>query len=620
MKIPNWISQLLKNATEESNSTSVENSQLKNKATYSDSENASSPRFPEPRILLLDTNPEIVSSLSDNGYNVSHASFGSPYQVNRNPNRFAATLDANLPFDYKENEIVVLDMQYDLTSLTEKPAKGNQNDTWLVSHESGLVNPRILSAEIVRSDFDRILGSGGTIIVFANKYEQQSFFHSSQADDFLQQQDQIKGSNWGFLTLTKFSNYLSVNSDFGSHVIVSEAVEKRSPIYELLSKHATNTKYRCTLQPGREIRNSWVSLLESKYGNSIGCMILPDGERTGTLFIFPDIGDKTSFVYELVDEVLPVVAPHLFPGTSTSSWKDTSLYELQSVRKLKDSIAEVRKKANRDIEELEQEIQAEHDQYSFLFDLAYETGQTLVMAVTKTLLLLGFTDIVDMDEELQKQKRARQNQEDLQILDTNPTLVVEVKGINNKPSDDDALSVQKYVVLRMREWKRVDVRGLSIICHQRHLPPLERDNEMPFRQEILDVAEEQSISLMTTWDLHRLARGFIENNWSPEVVRPLFHDTGRIRPVPRHYRYVGRIKRYAENLGVVGIEIESGELKVGDKIAFELQVSFKEQVCDSLQHKGLDVHIATRGMLVGVKTALSREFAKSGVRVFTIDK
>jgi hypothetical protein len=42
-------------------------------------------------------------------------------------------------------------------------------------------------------------------------------------------------------------------------------------------------------------------------------------------------------------------------------------------------------------------------------------------------------------------------QEDLQILEASPTLLVEVKGLAGFPREDDTLQVVKYIPIRMKE-------------------------------------------------------------------------------------------------------------------------------------------------------------------------
>ncbi len=134
---------------------------------------------------------------------------------------------------------------------------------------------------------------------------------------------------------------------------------------------------------------------------------------------------------------------------------------------------------------------------------------------------------------------------------------------------------------------------------------------MPFRQEILDAAEEESIGLMTAWDLHRLTRSFIQNGWKHENIRDLFYQSGRIQPIPNHYEYVGTIERYMkiDEINVIGVQIEKGTIRLGDRIAFELPVLFEEQICESMQFENADIEEAQVGMLVGIETYLTKDQA-----------
>jgi hypothetical protein len=110
----------------------------------------------------------------------------------------------------------------------------------------------------------------------------------------------------------------------------------------------------------------------------------------------------------------------------------------------------------------------------------------------------------------------------------------------------------------MKEWKRTDVKGLSIINHQRHVPALER--QFPFRADLITNAEEHEFGLLTTWDLFRLVRGYLENNWKPEQVKPLFYKNGHIEPIPTHYELLGVIEHFWPNSKAVMEQVGTGEL------------------------------------------------------------
>jgi len=228
--------------------------------------------------------------------------------------------------------------------------------------------------------------------------------------------------------------------------------------------------------------------------------------------------------------------------------------------------------------------------------------------------VLGFSDVVDVDVERDREGKSRR--EDLQIRESSPTIIIDIKGISGYPSDDDALQADKHAAIRMREQARTDIVGLSIINHQRHLPPLERENVMPFRQELLDAAEERTLGLMTAWDLYRIVRNSNKLGWTPAVVKPLFYKKGRIEVVPNHYRLLGVVqKAWSAAFGIV----TQGELKLGDRVAVEFSIEFEEFQVDSIKIDNQSVEQAVIGDRVGLVWA-GRGKIREGMRVFRVER
>ena len=78
------------------------------------------------------------------------------------------------------------------------------------------------------------------------------------------------------------------------------------------------------------------------------------------------------------------------------------------------------------------------------------------------------------------------------------------------------------------------------------------------------------------------------------------------------------LNRNPQKLKVIGIKIEENEIRLGDRISFELPIEFEEQNVDSLQIDGEAVDLARNGQIVGIKTNLTKEKGKKGVRVFIV--
>ena len=212
-------------------------------------------------------------------------------------------------------------------------------------------------------------------------------------------------------------------------------------------------------------------------------------------------------------------------------------------------------------------------------------------------------------------------QEDLQVHDRSPVLLVEIKGLAGQARESDTIQVIKYVSRRMKQWERMPVKGLCLVNHQRNLPALNRDHVNAFTKQQEEDAEQHGTGLMTTWDLFRLLRGKMRWNWSDEVVCDLFYRSGRISPYPAHYALLGNVAKYWPEKGVVSIEMtEQQSLKVGDRIGFLLPIKFHEEEVTSLQVGKQTVPKAVPGNRVGHKTTLAKADIRLGMQVFKVSQ
>ena len=141
-----------------------------------------------------------------------------------------------------------------------------------------------------------------------------------------------------------------------------------------------------------------------------------------------------------------------------------------------------------------------------------------------------------------------------------------------------------------------------------------------FREIILTNTEEHLIGLLTTWELYKLTRNFLKNSWKHENIKGIFYKSGKIECLPSNYEYIGKIERFIEDKGIVGIKIENASLSKNDKIAFETEIEFEEQIVESLQLEIEAVENAKISDLVGIKTHLSKNQIKlEKTRVFRVN-
>lgn len=323
------------------------------------------PKYQHPKIILFDMDEDAAKTLEERGYAVSSASLGCPYKVKEENNFFPLHPKYSfpkLPQDYKEQEIVVIDMCYEAVKTSaeyeyEMDEIANEVDKFWVNHSQGYINPRLLRGNFLKSDFDRILNARGVFVIFADSlYTQRYIFgHKNYFDNF-EDWREIVCSNWDFLTSTSNTNetHKKVINDYGATILLADKLPKSNPITLLLSKHLEEATYNCTLSLNLFFEQEWIPLLKNKYGNDVAGLLIPSERRLGWIIVLPDIKDKATFTTSLIDEVLPSIVPSLFPEKEYLSWINKSEYCLPQVKQLEEEIYKIREEAEHKIITLEQ--------------------------------------------------------------------------------------------------------------------------------------------------------------------------------------------------------------------------------------------------------------------------
>lgn len=425
----------------------------------------------------------------------------------------------------------------------------------------------------------------------------------------------MQADNWSLLSELQ---WLTVSSDFGEEMDIADNGLARD---FGIDKYFNDGRFDCTIGLKMD-RGRWITLATNKYGDPVAGIIVPtekEKDSVGLIFVFPQLNRRAELAIDLMENVLPRLRPRLFPHAEGSRWTRRAEYELPQVAILRTEIARLEEETRARIGELEEKIQAERTEYSYLHDLITCTGEELVQAVARTLKALGFNDVQDVDAEAKAKGDSGNLREDLRIMDAPIPVLVEIKGIAGFPKEASSLQVAKYLIPRMREWDTTKLHGLAIVNHQRGLPALDRENEHVFQPDVVSNAEEQGFGLLTTWDLFRLARGFLTHGWNHDDVADLFVTSGRVRPIPAHYEFVGVVDEFWPQAGALGIRVESGNLAVGDRIAYELPVDFFEEEITSLHGDQRDDGKAEPGDYPGVKTKLNKDQARKNVKVYKVN-
>ncbi len=576
----------------------------------------SEPKFLKPKILLIDLPDAARANLVSAGYNVKIGTFGRPYWVQLSAKWFPVIADPLLP-NYTEQEVVIIDLT--APEMADRPTGRRKvpdgEFDWYGKANRGVIDPRSRSMCELRSQWDRLLEHGAVFVVFAQARLEQELVLGKLEDERLTTLPLPPlVDNWSFLSILSQWTF-NVKSDHGLETKVLPSFDF---VESFLHSHQAEMEFEAVLSPKFPRTNEltdfeYRSLIESKFGNSVGGIIFAKKPKMGRILILPQIKDKARAVKELITTILPEFCRQLFPDFVGGRWVHSSEYEHPTVLELKQNQNRIREEADARIEALDRKIELEQEQCGFLHSLLTKTGDELVAAVRKTLEIIGFEHVKTPEEE-----EGTNKQEDLQVHDRSPCLLMEVKGLAGMPTEGDSLQVTKYVMRRIKQWKPADVSGVFLVNHQRNIPALERDHNNVFTQQQLGDSVANGMGLMTSWDLFRLVRGMIRWKWPRKVVQDVFYGKGRLPSVPSHYVVAGIVKHFYSELSVLVVEVRNVGMRIGGTVGFILSTGFEEEAITSLQVDRKDVKEACPGQQAGFKTTFKRKDIPVGTPIYVL--
>jgi len=557
--------------------------------------------YEKPKILLIDCHSGISEMLSDMGLNVRKGTFGRPYGVSRCNDLLPVIGEFSLP-NASEQEIVVLDLS--TGPLLDRPRGAGVvsefEEGWWARCLAGTIDPRPLGASLALPHFRPVIEHGAVFIIFAAYPHAQEFESALRAYDRgpITSLRRFSASMWHFLDAL---GPLLITYRTGNEMTADEGSE----LGRLLSPFLSGSKYECVFP-----KPLFPGIARNKHGEVTA--FATDFATGMRILVVPQLVDKVEFVRRLITEFLPRKCPEFFPEFGSKTWVHAPEYELPEVLELARQSRLARDEYDQQIRVIDQKIGAEQEKNGWMHRLLTESGDELVSAVREALRVLGFSDVKDVDSERDTQGQTRR--EDLQILDASPAIIVDVKGLNGVPKDSDIQQPGKHAMMRMNEWKSTDVNSLFIVNQERNIPPLARSDE-PFRPEMVTHSEDVKTGLLTTWDLYRMVRGHWENGWPVEHIKPLFYTSGRILPVPTHYEGLGSVTHSFTNAFTLMLE---RDVKVGDRLAWEVGNGFIQCTVVSLQLNDKSVDSAQSGAEVGIKTDPLHSKLKEGQEIYRI--
>lgn len=562
--------------------------------------------FSEPKIFLVDLGEDVAKAVLKHWDSVGTGTLGKPYKIESSSD-WMPVIQHHALGDYIESDIVVVDLHRDILEEKHNGRKhtpDGETDIW-AKCDVGWIDARARSAIREKAGITRIVNSGGVLIIFAGPDSPMDFcMGSKDYHNRLNTVENIKGGVWNLLP---DNHNLNVIEDSGSVIkIVDDTI-----VGSMLRRHVKGARFNCTVR-NKYSNNQWITLAINKFESPVALM---SNYGKGCTFIFPQIADKASFVEDLLTNVLPELIPNLFPEIDKGKWTHHSEYEIDEILLLEAEKQSVLEQVTAKLESIEKNIVEIRTSEGWIQDLLTGTGDELVSAVKKAFEFIGFENVIDMDELRDAQGIKRR--EDLRI-DGDPTLIIDIKGVSGKASDEDLMQAGKHALISIRESGNTHIRGLAVVNQQRYLPPLDRDNQDPFRPEMQVYAEESQLGLLTSFDLYRLLVNMRRHNWLFEDIKPLFYSAKRIFAVPHHYKYIGNVSKVFKS--VLAMHILDNQISVGDRLAVEGEIYFEEVDVSSIKVNDISVECAVTGDKAGFIWGSTRLKLREGMRVFAIPK
>lgn len=549
-------------------------------------------------VLFLDIGEEIIDNIDLRWIVKSKGHTSNPYTSHQSDNYFPVKTNSKLPDHYQESDIILADISEKEKYEAELDDIPEGVQSWFVNHSNGEVYPNLLEYALLARDVERILNNGGVLVLFAGSPRSQEFVLGERISSYrgISKEKTISPNNFALANniVRIYSKKISGSSTFLS----SDVKEiKNGTLRNLLENYKDRIHYNSKIRLQSIDVDYHVPLLVNKFDDLISSLIFPR-KCSGSIIILPQIiYQKGDFITDLLEIVIPELITEIVDVGNLHEWTSESVYEIDKIKQIRNKKSEIREEYNNKISKLDSEIESLRNKYSFIYDILLESGEDLVKAVIECLKFIGIESVVDVDEKLDE---GEMKKEDIDIFLDDRSLIVEVKGVSNKPTDEDALTVRKYIAPRIRDWEDPNVTGLSILNHQRSLRPLDRDR-FPFRETVVTSAKSEGIGLLTTWELHRLARGVIEYGWETEDILPLLSQDGPIRGVPAGFEKLGVVERIFPNKSVVGVRISETNVHLNDTILFELDARCVQDNVQSLQVNNTSVDKATDGDPAGIK-------------------
>jgi hypothetical protein len=559
-----------------------------------------------PRICCLDLDADAIWKLKGLGANIYNGTLGSKVRVPNTKRREAhhLLLNYDFPTNLHEYDVVIINLaggeiiDYKPQDHSRETHTGKSSMNLLSSYPETLFDPRPMASTILGVKLNEIKNRQFLVIVFSSgAYEVD--YEPVVIKEGYEERQTINTCN-----IYSFWNHIPCSeAKFGTEI---NTVKMQGDLFSLLDKYKIGSSYNQTFYHPNIIENNqyvqdgkYVALMKNLNADIISyCEI----DNNKNLFILPQFKDKTNFLIDFISKVAPTIYPKIFPYSTTFGWKHEKDYWLPNHSTLIEKKIGIQKDFERKIAEIDDDLEQNLTKYSFLHALISETGEVLVKSLISYFQWLGFEKVVDYDETSSKSGVL---EEDIQIELNNGILIIECKGIGGTSTDSDCSQISKIKHRRCRARGKFDVFALYIVNHQRHMPPLKRQNS-PFTDHQIQDAENDERGLLTTWQLFNLYFEIESEIITKEEARETILDFGLIDFRPKDIAFVYEPTELFGDRTICIVNVDGLELNVNEILLIEKNGKFENATILDIQENGKSIKKAIQGEF-GIKLNKSIE-------------